>query len=249
MIPYELDQGAGRGRRLGLIVLSTDETLEYEARQVIDGREVNLLHARIPANAHVTPADLAAMEGEMTSTAARLPAGLNAVGYGCTSGATVIGSDRVGELIRAAHPDVPVTDPARAVRAALKHLGVTRIALVSPYVDTVSAPVRALLAQDGIEVVAEASYGMSEDWSVARISEDSTRAAMLDTGRAGGVEAIFTSCTNLRTFGLIDDVEAALGLPVVSSNLALMWHVLRLGGIEDTEGWGPGRLFRNGEHR
>ena len=42
-----LDQGAGNGKRLGMIVLSTDETLEYEARQVLEGRGVNLMHSRI----------------------------------------------------------------------------------------------------------------------------------------------------------------------------------------------------------
>jgi len=67
---YETDEGAGGGCRLGLIVLSTDETLEFEARQVLGNRPVNLLHARIPAQAHVTPEDLEMMAGEMTGTAA-----------------------------------------------------------------------------------------------------------------------------------------------------------------------------------
>jgi len=247
MIPYELDAGAGQGRRLGVIVLSTDTSLEHEAGGAMAGHPVNLLHARIPANAHVTPDDLSTMEAQMTTTAGRLPQGLAAVGYGCTSGATVIGSDRVANLVNAAHPGVPVTDPARAVMAALHHLGTRRIALVSPYVPSVTGPLVALFAQNGIEVLTEASFGQSEDWTVGRITEASTAAAMLELGRTPGVEAVFSSCTNLRSFGIIDAVEAELGLPVISSNLALLWHMLRLSGVKDYHGWAPGRLFQIGE--
>jgi len=102
---------------------------------------------------------------------------------------------------------------------------------------------RALLAENGIETVSEVSFGEGDDWKVARISEASTRAAMLEAGRAEGVEAIFASCTNLRTFGIIDAVEDELGVPVISSNLALTWNMLRLAGV-DAKGWGPGRLYR-----
>ncbi|MRU13991.1 Asp/Glu racemase [Roseovarius sp. A21] len=239
---YETDAGAGGGCRLGLIVLSTDETLEYEARQVLGTRPVNLLHARIPAQADVTPEDLATMAGEMTGTAARLPAGLRAVAYGCTSGATVIGPERVQALVQKVQPDVPVTNPMSSVIAGLEALGARRIALVTPYVPDVTAPMRAYLAERGIEVVSEVSFGQSDDWTVARISEASTRAAMLEAGRAEGVEAVFASCTNLRTFGVIGAVEAELGLPVVTSNQALLWHLLSLGDV-DARGWGPGRLF------
>ena len=41
------------------------------------------------------------------------------------------------------------------------------------------------------------------------------------------------SCTSLRTFGVIASLEAELGRPVVSSNQAFTWHLLRLANIED----------------
>ncbi|WP_101066225.1 maleate cis-trans isomerase family protein [Roseovarius salinarum] len=239
---YRLDNGAGGGRRLGLIVLSTDETLEYEARQVVAGGDVNLLHARIPMQADVTPRTLETMAASMTETAGRLPAGLDAVAYGCTSGATVIGPGRVAALVQAAQPGVPVTDPMSAVLAALDTLGARRIALVTPYLPEVSAPMRDHMGRHGVSFASEISFGQGDDWTVTRIAEDSSRAAMLEAGRAAGVEAVFASCTNLRSFGVIEAVEAELGVPVVTSNQALMWHLLRLAGVP-AAGWGPGRLF------
>lgn len=239
---YELDQGAGSGLRLGMILLSTDETVEYEARMVLAGRDINLMHARIPARADVTPEDLASMAPEMTRTAALLPRDLRALAYACTSGATIIGSQEVARLVNLAHPGVPVTNPLSAVIDALHALGVKRAAMVTPYVEAVSGPMAECLRVAGIEVLHSVSYGQKEDWTVARITEASTRRAMLEAGRVPGVEAVFASCTNLRTFGVIDAVEAELGVPVVTSNQALLWDMLRRAGAE-ARGWGPGRLF------
>lgn len=240
---YDLDEGIA-GPRLGLIVLSTDETMEFEARQVLAGCAVNLLHARIPSQSSVTPEELATMAGEMTSTAARLPEGLDAVAYGCTSGATIIGPARVEALVQAAHPGVPVTNPMSATIAALHALSAKRIALVTPYVASVTEPMRAHMAAQGIDTVSEVSFGQQDDRTVARISEASTLAAMraaVETA-PGPVDAIFASCTNLRCFGIIEQAEVELGLPVISSNSALLWHLLSIAG-QPSLGWGPGRLY------
>lgn len=241
--PYELDRGFGDGVRMGLIVLSTDESLENEARMLLAGRPVSVLHARIPAQPDVTPDSLRRMADEMTTTASRLPRGLDVIGYGCTSASTIIGPEKVQELIRIAHPGVAVTNPITAVSTALAALGVSRIGFGSPYVDSVTAPMRDFLAARGIASVTQASFEQADDYTVARITEGSTR-KMVDTLAANGeAQAFFTSCTNLRTFGIIDAVEAETGRPMVSSNQAMLWHMLTLAGV-DARGWGPGRLFQ-----
>jgi len=239
---YELDEGAGAGLRLGLIVLSTDETLEAEACAMLAPGAANLLHTRIPARPDVTPEDLQDMAAQMTATAALLPPGLAAVGYGCTSGATVIGPGRVADLIGVAHSGVPVTDPISAVVAALHALGAARIALVSPYVASVTGPMRAHLSDNGIEVVRAVSFDQREDRTVARITEASTLAAIMTVAEGGGIDAVFTSCTNLRTLGILQEAEDRLGVPVISSNTALMWHLAQIAGRAQAV-HGPGRLF------
>ncbi|MCQ0093493.1 Asp/Glu racemase [Roseovarius sp. M141] len=240
---YVLNDGAANGARLGLIVLATDETLEFEARQVLASRDVQLLHARIPVASEITPETLAQMDAAMPVAAGLLPAGLDVIGYACTSGATVIGQARVAEQIRSVHPAIQVSDPISAVIAALGHLGVRRIGMVTPYVARVTAPMCALLAASDIDVVREISFAEGDDRRVARIDPASTRAALLEAAKAPEVEALFASCTNLQTFAIIDEVEAITGLPVVTSNQALVWHLLRLAGV-DAAGWGPGLLFR-----
>jgi len=241
---FDLDNGFGASARLGLVVLSTDETIENEARQVLTNRPVSLLHSRVSAHTDVTPETLRLMERGLPDAASLLPKYQDVIGYACTSGATVIGPDRVRDLIQMHHADTPVTNPITATVAAFEALGVTRIAYVSPYVESVTQPMRAYLAAKGIETVTEASFAIKEDWAVARIPEKETENMILKAISNVDVQAVFVSCTNLRTFGVIDRVEAKTGLKVVGSNQALLWHMLKLAGI-NSSGWGPGALFRS----
>ena len=61
------------------------------------------------------------------------------------------------------------------------------------------------------------------------LANDGTMAveAALQLTADPAVEALFTSCTALRTAGLVDRLEAAIGRPVVTSNQAVAWDLLR----------------------
>ncbi|KKK48836.1 hypothetical protein LCGC14_3141130, partial [marine sediment metagenome] len=56
------------------------------------------------------------------------------------------------------------------------------------------------------------------------------------------IDGLFLSCTNLRTLSVIEPLEARLGIPVLSSNQVLAWHLLTLLD-KAAPGSGPGRLF------
>ena len=78
----DLDGGFSGGR-LGLIVLATYPTIETELRPVLAARPVTLVHARVPAEVHVTPRKPCRMQTAMGATAALLPSGLDVIGYAC----------------------------------------------------------------------------------------------------------------------------------------------------------------------
>jgi len=75
---------------------------------------------------------------------------------------------------------------------------------------------------------------------VARIAPDSIMAAARQAAR--GADAVFLSCTNLRTLDVIDALEAELGIPVLSSNQVLAWHMAQATGAPLTAD-APGQLF------
>lgn len=243
-LSFETDNGAAAEAAVGLIVLQADETMEIEFRGVFERAGVGLYHSRIPSAPELTAETIMEMKAELPRAAALLPVTrqLDAVGYGCTSGATVIGQAEVARAVREHHPCSQVTDPMTAVVTALRTLECHRIAFLTPYVAHVSEAMRTLLEREGFEITAYASYEQSNEATVARITEASVLDAITEVGSAKEADCVFASCTNLRSFGVIDAAEERLGKPVVTSNQALAWHLLTLAGI-DTAGVGPGRLF------
>ena len=99
------------------------------------------------------------------------------------------------------------------------------------------------LEASGLEIAAFGSFEQSEEQIVARIAPESVLQSVLDVGGSAECDAVFASCTNLRTLNVIEAAEDALGKPVIASNQALAWHMLRLAGIGDAPA-GFGRLFQ-----
>lgn len=242
-LPYKSDGGYGAGPAIGVVVLSTDETLEPELRQVTAQSGVSLYHSRIPFDPEVTPETLARMEDNLPASVSLFPTHtkFGAIGFGCTSGATVIGADRVADKVQQHFSGVPVTDPITSVIAACHAMGIKRLGMLTPYRADVSAAMSKLLQENGLEISAFGSFEEDQDHKVARICESSTLDGMLKVG-TGDCDVVFASCTNLRTFGVIESAEAALGKPVISSNSAFAWHLHKLAGITGPIA-GPGQLF------
>ena len=242
---FQLDGGIAHRARIGLIVLATDHTIEHEFRRICRLDGVALYESRIPNDAQVNAATLAEMERGLAAAAGVILPGtkLDVVAYGCTSGAIVIGEEKVFARIREARPGVACTTPITAGIAGLKKLGVGRIALLTPYVDEVNQMFRRHVEQQGIAVPVMGSFNHENDNEVARISQASIKDAVRVLAREPGVDGVFVSCTSLRVADIAEELEAELGKPVTSSNHALAWHCLRLAGVNDSLP-GLGRLFR-----
>ena len=236
-MPYVMDAGFGERARIGLIVLSTDLAVEPEFHMMMDLPGVAFYESRLYCAPNITPDTLKAMEGEITAAARLILPGhpLDVVAYGCTSGAMMIGPENVHARIREVRPDVVCTTPMEATVAAFKALDTRNICLITPYAHEINLIMRRFLLDQGYEVPVMGSWNEPEDPKVGRISPSSIREAVLELGSADMVDTVFVSCTNMRVAGIVQDLEAELGKPVVSSNLAFGWHCLRLAGVDDEQ--------------
>ena len=231
-LPFATDDGIGARATLGLILLQADETLENEARELLPTAGVALHHSRIVMPPVVSHETLAGMTATLPVAAQMLPqADFDVIGYGCTSGATVIGPAGVAAAINRVHPAAKVTDPMSAVVAACRVRGLKRLGFVTPYVAEVSAAMRGFLRDAGFEIGAFGSFEQGDDRVVARIAPASVLAAIEHVGGRTDCDGVFVSCTNLRTAGIAAAAARRIGKPVISSNLALLWHMLDLAGV------------------
>jgi len=239
---------------LGLIVLNVDETIESEMRRMVSLDGVALYCTRVRSGAELNERTIADIAARIPDAADMLPPEtlMDVVGFACTSAATLIGPAKVAESILRARPDrsagsfaaTVVTDPLTAVKAACHHLGLRRLGFISPYIESVSAAMRAALEAEGLTISAFGSFEQSEERCVARITPRSVRDAIHRVGRAADCDGVFVSCTNVRTLEILEQAEEETGLPVVSSNQALAWHMLDSAGVAHCPA-GCGRLFRS----
>ena len=78
-LAHKTDSGLGERANLGIIVLSSDQTLEYEFRTLLNFEGVTLYHSRIPNEMEITKSSLAKMEADLPVAAALLPESFNLV--------------------------------------------------------------------------------------------------------------------------------------------------------------------------
>jgi maleate isomerase len=185
------------------------------------------------------------MEAEADACAERLgTAEVDVVAYGCTTGSLVHGpgheEDLEARLSRAA--DAPAVATAASVKRAFDALGLESLAVATPYIDDLNDREETFLEAAGYDVVELAGRGLEDPISIGSLSPaDAYRDAVaVDRPAADGV---FVSCTDFRTFEVIEQLEADLGKPVVTSNQATLWDALRTAGVGGDD---PhlGELFR-----
>ncbi|WP_159941577.1 MULTISPECIES: Asp/Glu racemase [unclassified Nocardiopsis] len=152
-----------------------------------------------------------------------------AIGYACASGSFVHGLTGERRLHRAmvdAGAPAAVTTSG-ALLLALDALGVDRVAVVTPYVDSVTDRLLSYLAEHRVAVTSSVGLGLlSHIWRVtyAEVSE-----AVHSVDRPDA-QAVFISCTNVLTYDIIAPLERELGKPVIAANQVTMWAVMRAAG-------------------
>lgn len=166
------------------------------------------------------------------------------VAYACTSGSFVrgrAGQERLVHAMNAAGSTDALTTSG-AIVEALEALNMSRVAVATPYVPTLSHLLDAFLGEYDVAVTGHAALGLDQRiWEVpyAHTAELIRRADSTDA------EAVVVSCTNLPSYDLIGRMEIELGKPVITANQATMWAALRRMGRRAT-GKGQALIERTG---
>jgi maleate isomerase len=126
-----------------------------------------------------------------------------------------------------------------SVLAALKALGVRRIAYATPYSAEMTALGRLHLEKCGVNVVNSGHLD-----NVRNIYEENSERAYAIARQVDhpDAEAIFLSGVGMPTLDALQVLEDDTGKPVISAASAMMWHALRTAGIRDKFS-GYGRLL------
>lgn len=235
----------GQNGRIGLLVPSANTVAEPEFnRMVPDG--IGVFAARM-RNSRADVDDSRAMLRHVERAADELgSAQADVIAFACTASSFVEGVEGEAELrdrIERAGAAKAVTTSG-AVAGALRTLGIRRAAVATPYPDELNVLEKQFLEEEGIRVPTVAGMGIVDAFSIGKVTPQETYEFARRVWR-DDADGMFISCTNLRTIDVLARLEAELGVPVVSSNLATFRGCLRaLGHRGPVEGYG--RLLAEG---
>ena len=180
--------------------------------------------------------------------AAELLAGapLDAIVYGFTSSAYVIGEEGEAEMIARLERrtrGIPVVATCTAAVEGLRILGARRIALIDPpWFDTeLNGLGRRYYELAGFEVVYSSPCGLESDQK--KITPSELHAWVSEQVSTTDAEAIVFGGNGFRTVGAIAALEEDLGRSVVTPNQALLWGALRVTDADPDSVSDYGRLF------
>jgi maleate isomerase len=232
--------------RIGLLIPSSNTTMEMEFHRAIpEGVSVHTARMMLPEAKNLDDKleSLNLMNKEVEESVLRLAsAETSLILYGCTLGVFTAGyghdrklTERIREIIK-----TPFITVSNAVIDAINELELKTISIATPYVEEhnlmekkyleKSIPGVKVIKIKGLNIIGNLPKGRLEPYTAYKLAKK------IDDNRS---EGIFISCTNWRTFEIIETLEMDLGKPVVTSNQAALWSALRGTGIrEPVEGYG-----------
>jgi len=134
---------------------------------------------------------------------------------------------------------VPAFTSAMAIGEAVEALGKRRVAIVSPYSEPVNASAKRYYeSRYGLEVVALEGFAATDSYAIGKLGPENARDAFARIDRPE-IEAFLVPGGNFPTMASIAGWEREFGKPVVTTNQAGLWAVMRrLGGGTGLPGLG-----------
>jgi maleate cis-trans isomerase len=232
--------------RIGILYpgYAAEGDFELLNRRLAGAAAFDVVHTTIREDTHSEDSllDMGSSE-RLLEGARRLPSGIAAAVWACTSGSFIYGWDgakaQVAELEEAL--GVPASSTSLAFVNAARALGLRRVAIAATYPEDITRRFEDFLARGGLDPVAAISRGIVTATEVGTLASDDAAALVAGADRPGA-DAVVVPDTALHTVDAIESLERMAGKPVLTANQVSAWEGLRLAGA-DPPPEGPGHLF------
>lgn len=236
-----LSKPGWRGR-VGL-VLPSSNTVTEPAFYALAPRGISF-HTSRTFIAGTTLKDVIAMEkGKERAVHELASARVDCIADCCTASGVVRGLTADKAFCQGIEKETGIrtTSTLQAIVEALKLLKLSKLVVTSPYPEEMDELEKAFFERNGFSVINIKGLGIKEGWRLGQVPPPEIYRLCCDAwdSRADG---LFISCMAFNSMPVIQALELALEVPVVTSNSATLWKILRIIGITEPI-WGYGRLL------
>ncbi|UCF82575.1 MAG: aspartate/glutamate racemase family protein [Desulfobacteraceae bacterium] len=257
-VPY------GYRAKIGLVVVGPNLNPTPEICRMIPDY-VQVRETRIHMDPVVNVEECSKLSEPLGNAAKLLAEGLSspilgnrsAIAFACTAGSLVGGPgwdkkevemmetatagfacSRAIPAMEAQSSGIPCTTTATAAEEAMRFMGFKKIVITGPYIDEINERFRIFYEDSGFEVLNVTGLGIEDLYEMGATKPSQAYQAAMQAV-VPEADGIFITCTNFRCSDVIEEIENDSGTPVVTSNQATAWHLMKLLGINDViEGYG-----------
>jgi len=261
-VPY------GYRAKVGLIVVGPNLNPTPEIARMLPDY-VQIRETRIHMDPVVNVEECSKLSEPLGEAAALLGEGLSspllgnrsAIAFACTAGSLVGGpgwDKNEIEMMKNATADcactraipvmesqskgIPCTTTATAAEEAMRFMGFKKIVIAGPYIEEINERFRVFYKESGFDVLNVVGLGIEDLYEMGATKPSQAYQSAMNAV-VPGADGIFITCTNFRCSDVIEEIEQDAGIPVVTSNQATAWHLMKLLGINDVVD-GYGELLR-----
>jgi maleate isomerase len=231
--------------RIGQIVPSSNITMETEipamlrAREALEPERFSFHSARMRMM-KVTPDELARMDAESDRCALELSdARVDVLGYACLVAIMSMGrgyhrqsQQRLHERTAANGGSAPVVTSAGALIDGLQRIGAKKIAILTPYIKSLTAMVADYIEHEGIEVLDALSLEIADNLAVGARDPRAPIEISKRLNTANCDAVVLSACVQMPSLESIQPVQDRVGLPVLSAAVCTTYQMLRTLGLK-----------------
>jgi len=158
----------------------------------------------------------------------------NVVVYACTSGSFIRGVEWDNKIIEKINiaTNCPAITASFAISDALKYLNIKKIAIFTPYINEINVKEKIYFENNGFNVMNIKGMNIVDAEKLHSQTPEDIFKFIIDQDVVSEAEGVLVSCTDFRAMETIDKLEKYLDKPVVTSNQAILWWLLKTVGYK-----------------
>ncbi len=236
-------------RRIAVLIPASDPIVEYDFHLFLP-KGISVHAGRLPQAAQAKTAAIESLTG-MTDAAPTIAKTMAQVDpelicFCCTSASFFKGYGWDVKLAKSITDatGIPAITTSGSVAEALNAIGARTAFMVTPYGDEINKVEREFFKGNGVEIPAWTTFYCANSRDIDKVTPDQIIARVREHKKEiAPCDAIFISCTALRSMEAVEALEAEFNKPVITSNASTVWVALQRLGI-DGSGVKAGRLFK-----